>query len=222
MLLRADGVEAHAVWRNVDILKQRERTSDGRFYARFRDSFRFEVAAYVINRELGLDRVPPAVLRRYRGEVGSLQIWVENVMTEKGRGDSGLAPPDTLSWLHQRYIRHLFDNLIHNVDRNQGNILIDRDSWKVWFIDHTRSFAESDELLKPEQILLCERRLWQRLRAVDFEQLRQKLEPSLLRPEIDFLFKRWVKIVERLEGRIESAGEDAVLFDLKIPSESAG
>jgi hypothetical protein len=34
----------------------------------------------------------------------------------------------------------LFDQLIFNDDRNQGNMLIGKD-WKVWLIDHTQDFS---------------------------------------------------------------------------------
>ena len=33
----------------------------------------------------------------------------------------------------------LFDQLIANIDRNLGNLLIGND-WTIWAIDHTRAF----------------------------------------------------------------------------------
>ena len=39
----------------------------------------------------------------------------------------------------------VFDQLIYNVDRNMGNLLICK-NWRVWAIDHTRSFRTQDTL----------------------------------------------------------------------------
>ena len=33
----------------------------------------------------------------------------------------------------------LFDQLIYNIDRNIGNLMITND-WRIWAIDHTRAF----------------------------------------------------------------------------------
>ena len=42
----------------------------------------------------------------------------------------------------------LFDQLISNVDRNQGNIVYTKD-WRLWLIDHTRAFRKNTELEDP-------------------------------------------------------------------------
>ena len=43
--------------------------------------------------------------------------------------------PDKDHWSRQYVIMQVFDQLIANTDRNQTNILYDRD-WKLWMIDH--------------------------------------------------------------------------------------
>ena len=59
----------------------------------------------------------------------------------------------------------MFDNLIANTDRNPGNILIDEHD-KVWFIDHTRSFAGQEELRDPEAITGFDRDVWKKLQSL--------------------------------------------------------
>ena len=50
----------------------------------------------------------------------------------------------TLSALSlQLQVVRVFDELIQNRDRNQGNILWTSD-WKMWLIDHTRAFGVTD------------------------------------------------------------------------------
>jgi hypothetical protein len=42
---------------------------------------------------LGLDNVPPATLRKLKNKNGSVQIWVENAMTQKSMNKQNLKPP---------------------------------------------------------------------------------------------------------------------------------
>ena len=64
----------------------------------------------------------------------------------------------------------VFDELIQNKDRNQGNILWTSD-WTMWLIDHTRAFRLGQELLKPDDLTRCDRGLLERLRALTPEAL---------------------------------------------------
>ena len=43
---------------------------------------------------------------------------------------------------------YLFDELISNIDRNQGNIVYTKD-WRLWLIDHTRAFRKNSTLKVP-------------------------------------------------------------------------
>lgn len=203
--LERDGVRAHAIFRHVDVRRDRRSVRE------FRDSYLFEVAAYETDRLLQLGHVPPAVLRTLDGVEGSLQIWVENARSETERIESGEAV-DRLALVTLQKIRmRIFDALISNFDRNTGNMLIDG-TGKLWFVDHTRSFRRLDRLV--ESPLRCERRLWERLRALDRDQLKRHLSPYLDATQIDAMEKRRAKILDRLRDRIEMRGEQAVLFEL--------
>ena len=139
VLLERDGVRAHAVFRTVAVEARSQQGPEGKFYRMFRDSYQFECAAYELAGVLGLDHVPPAVPRSMFGQSGSLQAWVENAITEAKRLEEGTKPPDVLRWSRAQTQEHVFDALINNIDRNEGNELIDAD-WNVWWIDHTRAF----------------------------------------------------------------------------------
>jgi hypothetical protein len=213
--LRLGEVTALGVFRDVDISKERFRDLNGRFYARFKDSFRFEVAAYEIDRALGLGRVPPAVLRKVEGQAGSLQIWVHNVFDEEYRREHDLSPPDPVAFAQQNILRRFFDALIGNFDRNLGNILIDRDTWRMWFIDHTRAFLEEPGLQAPEEVTQCDRQIWQKFVTTDFDELAATLSASLTQGEIKMLRARWLALEALVQERIDTLGEQAVLFDLR-------
>ena len=219
--LEKDGVAVDAVFRAVDEVKQRYRSQSGRFFKVFKDSYRFEPAAYELSRYLGLDAVPPAVRRDFRGDSGSLQLWVHGVFDEDSRREDELDPPNPVSWVRQGTMRRVFDNLIGNFDRNQGNILIEKDSWQVWLIDHTRAFFEEEDLLTPDQINQCEREFYRRLKEADLDEVRALLDPHLTEYELKALEVRWRKLVDHFDAKIAARSEQAVLFDLAPPAPAA-
>ncbi len=211
VLLERDGLRMHSVFRHVDLFKRHWRSREG-MKTNFRDSCRFEVAAYELGRLLGIDNIPPVVEREVEGRKGTLQAWVEGTMTEAGRKEQGLEPPEPSRWMFQYQVMWLFDNLIYNDDRNKGNILIDRD-WNLWMIDATRAFRPVDALRNPRIVRYCERRIWERLRSVSDEEIRERLDPYLGSFEMSCLLKRRQRLVRHLEELIRLRGENVVLFD---------
>lgn len=184
----------------------------------FVDSYLSEVAAHELAYLLGIGRVPAVVKRKVKGAgMGSLQLWIEGATTEADRLRKGIEPPDPERYRQQMDVLHVFDNLIANTDRNPGNILFDSD-WRIWFIDHTRSFAGYRELREPDKVQRYERGLWQRLQSVSDEEIRRRVEPYASRYVGDLLERRRL-VVELLRQRIAENGEDAVLFTW---SETAG
>ena len=110
----------------------------------------------------------------------------------------------------------VFDNLINNIDRNLGNLLIDSE-WKLWLIDNTRSFGRDKSLPRPELISRCSRQLWDAINELDREQVDERLSPFLNKGEIKAIFDRRDKLVKILEDQIAARGEDRVLFDIGEP-----
>lgn len=212
LLLENDGVRAHAVFRYEHSTDRALRLSDGTFHMFFRDSYRGEPAAFELARLLRLDTVPPATNRTIRRlGSGSVQLWIENAMREHDRRTREIELPDRAHFFRQMYNMFVFDNLVHNIDRNLGNILIGPD-WKLWYIDCTRCFAASRDLFKPDRVRKIERRFWKALQALDWDEVRERLRPYLSRFEIRALRIRHGKLVELLRKRIDELGEEAVLF----------
>ena len=134
-----EGTLVRAVFRHVDEYEKNLRMRDDQNYAGFYDRYSAECAAYELGRMLGLDMIPPAVLRRVGGDRGSVQLWVEDSMTAGDRNERGLQPPDNGHWRRQQAVMRVFDALIAKSGRNTGNRLIDED-WNLWLIDHSRAF----------------------------------------------------------------------------------
>ncbi len=218
MTLASKAGPVDAVFRSVDTFKNRFRTPAGHLLPFIRDSYRFEPAAYTINRMLGMERVPPAVLREWEGRSGSLQLWVHGVVDEGGRRKSDHQPMSGRAWSEQALEQILFDRLIGNVDRNLGNLLTDVETDKVWLIDHTRAFAELTEVEAIEKLHRCPKTIYRRLATTKEDALRKAMKPFLLDQETDTLWLRWRQMVEHFGALIEQHGESAVLFEPVAPS----
>lgn len=212
LLIEKDGVRADAIFRDVDEEKLVAQLAGGKSELYFRDSYIFEPAAYELSLMLGLDSVPPATIRRVKNKKGSVQIWVENAMTDMKRAKENIQPPDEQEWNRQLQIINVFDALIYNTDRNRGNILITKD-WKLWMIDHTRAFRRHSTLQHPEALKQCERRMYLQLKGLDEAQVRPRLKQYLSSYEFDALWKRRKLILDIFAKLIAEHGEDKVLYD---------
>jgi hypothetical protein len=214
VVLDDDGVWANSIFRWENVVKRPDfsRTSLGGKNRYFRDSYESELAAYKVSEILGLNNIPPTVYREVEGRSGSVQLWMEKTTKEVDRRKQGLTPPDVTSWNRQSHDMRVFDNLINNIDRNQSNILIDKD-WNLWLIDQTRSFAMDESLPSPEEVDRCSRSLYNALKEMDEDTVRETLASLLRAAEVDAFFVRREKILKILEDRIAEVGESNVFYD---------
>jgi hypothetical protein len=212
--LRKDGIEHDAHIQVVDEQKAQTTLSSG-LELDFRDSWRNNVAAYRLDRLLALRMVPVTVVRPEERKTASFTWWVDDVlMTEKDRYQKKIASPDPEAWNRQIFVVRIFDQLIYNVDRNLGNLLIEKD-WSIWMIDHTRAFKIFKDL-KVEKNLgsACEKDFFASLRALEKPTLQPLMTGLLTEGQIDALLARRDKIVRHYETQIAARGEESVLYDL--------
>ena len=80
----------------------------------------------------------------------------------------------------------VFDELIANTDRNQGNMLIDRD-WKLWLIDHSRAFRLNETLHAPMHVRRCDRALLTQMKALTRKAVDEELGDYLTSSEREAL-----------------------------------
>ncbi len=223
LLLAGSSVRVHAAFKYIDHQERniRDKTmGKGKYYLIWRDWYGYDIAAYHVDRLLGNDRVPPTIGRNIKRYDGSVQIWLEGVITENERREKGFDPPSIARFNQQKEIMHVFDNLVGNRDSNLGNTLIDR-NWRLWLIDCSRCFGTSEELLYPQAITHCERRLWKVLRELDENRVTRRLAPYLSKAEISALMVRRDKLVEHIQALIDEWGEEPILFDIGPPTEIA-
>jgi hypothetical protein len=180
----------------------------------FKDTYRYNIAGYRVAKLIGLTTVPMSVERAIEGKIAAVTWWVDDVkMDEKERMKTKDLGPDPVRTNKQIQIMRIWDELIQNRDRNQGNILWTSD-WTLWLIDHTRAFRLDPNLRRPDQLSRCDRTLLERLRALTPEILEKAVGSSLTRPEQEALLARRDKIIRHYDDRIARLGEVVVLFTL--------
>ena len=211
----SNGVVTHdAQIQTVDIAKPFFDVGPKHTEVNFRDCYCYNIAAYHLAVLLGLDNVPMSVKRVVEGKPAAVTWWLEDVMDEGDRRKAKLEHSNPLRAAEYYSLMWVFDELIQNRDRNAGNIMWGRDS-KMWMIDHTRAFRLGKDLLNPDNLSRIERSLFEKLRTLDREAFVAAVKNILTKDEIEALFIRRDKIVQRFDERIASLGEARVLYTIR-------
>ena len=178
MYLAPGGLVERGVWKNL---------KPG-IYGGFYESYKAEIAAYELDRLLGLQMVPPKVEKRVEGDLGMASMEVENAPTVSALGGFPEPPPAQRPWWTIQVIRaKMFDNLINNRDPNEGNWMVDS-AWNIILIDHSRTFTSGTEMKHP--LTQVDRDLWERMKALDEAALTTALGEWLGDGEIRSILER--------------------------------
>ena len=167
------------------------------------ESYKSEIAAYELDKMLGLNMVPPAVEKRWRGETGAAILWLAPVRTWKAV-QRETTPPH---WNVQAVRMKMFDNLIGNIDRNAGNLLVDAE-WHLFLIDHSRAFTTTRRL--PSPMSRIDPALWDRMVALDEPTLTTALGKWLDGPGIRAVLARRDDMQQAIDKLLAAGGPSAV------------
>jgi hypothetical protein len=198
-----EGEFTHAAHvQTIDVYTPLFKGKDGSREQDFKDSWKFNVAAYRLAKLINLtDMVPVCVSRVVEGKPAGVDWWVDNVlMDEKERVQKNIQPPDAARWRGQMDTIRVFDQLIYNMDRSEENLLITT-NWDVWMIDHSRTFRKWTSLRNPAAITHCRPDLLAALKNLRREDVTQQLSAFITDEEINGLMARRDLIVAKLEGR---------------------
>ena len=193
LYLRRGEVDLKAIWRPLASRSSSSASSN------------LEVAAYELDKILGLNMIPPTVKRIVDDLPGSVQLWVYGCKALSEVKDQS---PDTHGWNLEMSRARTFDYIIANRDRNHGNILIDP-SWGLVLIDHSSAFSEIAYRI---QTMKFDRVLIEKLRRLSKVGLQARLEDLLDRQDIENILKRRDELLTHLEELIAEKGESAVFF----------
>ncbi len=180
----------------------------------FRDSYKYNIAAYRIDKLLGLRFVPTSVQRKVGGESGAVTWWVDNVlMMEKERYQKKIEPPNLDVWNDQIFQVRVFNELVYNTDANLGNLLITT-NWRLWAVDFSRAFRLYKRLRNSKNLTRIDKRFYNGLRRINEENLTSNLRDVLTGGEIRGVVARCDKILAFFDAEIAKKGQERVVCSL--------
>lgn len=100
-----------------------------------------DVAAYRIDRLLGLDMVPVTVKRRIGSVDGSVRFRVPGSIDDRTRVEKNLRVTAQCPFEWQVQAMFVFDALINNAGRFQTTIRYSVDNWQLFSVEHGRAFG---------------------------------------------------------------------------------
>jgi hypothetical protein len=176
------------------------------------ESYKSEIAAYELDKLLGLEMVPVTIEKRVEGNLMSAQLWVENCKWLKERRAAGERAPDVEAWNRQVHRQRIFDNLIGNIDRNEGNLLVDP-TWNLILVDHSRAFTSTNKMPFEAQMKKIDRPVFERIKALELTTLKARVGPWVMGDgELKALLKRRDRIVAHFEKLAAQQGEAEVFI----------
>ncbi|MFC2170160.1 hypothetical protein ACFLRM_06335 [Acidobacteriota bacterium] len=213
LTLEKEQVQRYALWKNPEGLMKG-----------YKEGWKWEISAYRLDKYLELNMVPPTVEKRFLGNRGSCQLWMDSWMNLREKETKKIKVPArmTLRWNRATYLQRAFDNLIANEDRHMGNILITKD-WRVILIDHSRSFRTTSRFSKkliysekhrdgPKLMRQLPRVFVEKIKALSFEVIKGIVGEHLTESEINAVLARKELILKEIDRLITKFGEDKVLY----------
>lgn len=220
LFLKKDGIEKKAAWKDVDL----------NLGGGARDCWKYEIAAYRLDKLVGLNMVPPYVEREFQGKKGALSLWVDIKYSVLEIMEQGIKIPETALKKvdDMKYVTRLWYCLIANDDPTQENLKYTED-WRTILIDHSRAFRSNKEYTqrlvfgingikktqadgKPFLIRRIPRVLLDKIKALDFARIKQAVGPYLTDKEIESIIARTKLIQAEIDAMIKESGEGKVLY----------
>jgi hypothetical protein len=157
-----------------------------------------ELAAYRLDRMLGLDMIPVTVRREIAGHQGTLQFVPAESLNERERvaDEKGGGAPCSLK--RQRSAMYVYDALINNTVRSPLSMLYSPDNWQLMLVNHENSFStKRDRPTYLNNIELIIGDQWRTaLLELDDERLRTNLGDVLDKRRLAALAKRRDALIE--------------------------
>jgi hypothetical protein len=206
--LEEGGKRRRAVFKSFEVFFPGQVVGVGEEQQRgLRDSWKFEVAAYELDKKLGLGMVPVTVVRKIGDEQGALIDWVDGVLPEFETSPAGFS---MMEWQDEVDRVWLFDYLAYNIDRTPENLLV-VEGFKVRLIDHSRAFQRFLVPMRP--LSRFPRTVVENLRRLRDEDLREALGSYLTGDELGALLERRRLVLERVDQLLLERPQGEVLFE---------
>lgn len=213
--IECDGELRPVLFKSLDLHRRGiTRLEGGGTELGFSDSYKYERAAYLLDRELEIRMVPAAVIRSIKGDEGAIVQWIDRALPEAELTNRPTGP-QVAELARQKALMRLFDALILNVDRRPGNWLVDAETFRLYLIDHSRAFRTRTDL--HEEFLSRRARLskglYRRLRELDEDRLTTLLGGLVDGRQIRALLSRRDRILEKIDRDRGLYGDAAVFSE---------
>jgi hypothetical protein len=199
--LEGEGLHIRAIFATVD-----EKPPKGKKDREVRlRKYKHEVAAYKIDRMLGLNMVPPCVIRKIGKQQGAVEEWVEAAV-DLGWIDEQNMRDQVLEGLQEEVEKGLIFSALIDVERRLDQaIMFLMQEGRIMLTDNTKSFSHFPEI--QERFLTQEPyisylkspmspALEVALRSLERKELRAELKKLLSNDQIDALLKRRDHLLE--------------------------
>ncbi|OGD09957.1 MAG: hypothetical protein A2Y86_03145 [Candidatus Aminicenantes bacterium RBG_13_62_12] len=218
LYLRKGDVEAKAAWKNPSGVQ-----------LGFLEGWQYEIAAYRLDKLIGLNMIPPAVEREFQGKPGALVYWAENKYSLLKIMEQGIRIPDSAldHTEKMKWLTRAWDSLIANEDRTQQNILY-TEGWRMIIFDHSRAFRSDGEFAErlmfgrngikvsqqgtPFLFHRLPRWFLEKLKTLTFENVKAAVGTTLKDREIKAILARKDILLEEVALMVREQGEAAVLY----------
>ena len=218
LYLKKDGVELKAAWKNPSGIQ-----------GGFLEGWQYEIAAYRLDKLIGLNMVPVAVEREFQSKKGALVLWAESKYSLLKLMENGIRIPDAAMdhTEKMKWLTRAWDCLIANEDRTQQNLLYTED-WRVIVFDHSRAFRSEGEFatrlmfgrngikMTAQGAPMLFRRLprWfvDKIKTLTFENIREAVGTTLTDKEIKAILTRRDLILQEIAQMVKEQGEATVLY----------
>ncbi len=213
LTLRRGEVVRYALWKDASGIR-------GGFW----EGWKYEIAAYLLDKRLGVGMVPPTVEKALDGRPGSCQLWIEGAALygDMLAARQGLESFRSEGWKKAGYVAQLFDDIVGNEDRHTRNVLVTAD-FRAILIDHSRTFRTmksfvegvpfSDKNVPPANLLRkLPRGLVQSVRDLSEGALREAVGDLLSEEEIRAVLSRREILLLEIGKVVERFGEADVLY----------
>ncbi len=194
------------------------------------EGWQYEIAAYRLDKLIGLNMIPVAVEREFQGQPGALVLWAENKYSLLEIAEQGIEFPDSalVQVNKMKYLARAWDSLVANEDRTQQNILYTED-WRTILFDHSRSFRSARKFTRRlmfgengiqkfqtgRAILFRQLPRWfvANIKGLTLESIKETVGPYLTDQEIEAVLARRDLLLKEIGDMIKSLGEANVLYE---------
>ena len=217
--LRKGDSETVAFWKNPSGMMQG-----------YWEGWQYEIAAYRLDKLIGLDMVPVAIERDFQGKKGALSLWAENKYSLLKIAQQGIRIPDEAASRVEKakWLTRAWDSLIGNEDRTQQNVLYTED-WRTILIDHSRAFRSAKAFTErlmfgadgikrgDDGRALLFRRVpqvfYDKVKMLTAGSVRAAVGDTLTDAEIVSLLTRRDLLIREIDAQVREQGEANVLYD---------